>query len=122
LTRARRQFRAWRRAKRGRERIPEPLWVLAVKAAAEHGVNKTSRLLRLNHSSLQAQVLKQGGGVLAGDASTGFVELAMPTVAGGPEYIVEAEAGNGPKLRIHLKGASGTDLTSLVRTLWRPDR
>ena len=123
LTRARRQFQAWRRTKHGRERIPDGLWAVAVEAAAEHGVNKTSRQLRLNHSSLQAQVRKQRDGVLAADASTGFVELAMPpTVAGGPECILEADNGSGTKLRIHLKGGATADLTSLARMLWRPDR
>ena len=39
----RRRFDEWRRQRRRRTRIPEPLWVAAVEAAREHGVWKTSR-------------------------------------------------------------------------------
>ena len=122
MTRARRHVEAWRRTKRGRERIPDALWAVAVEAATEHGINKTSKALRLNHSALQAETRKRAHGILAGDAPGEFVELAVPTVRGDPECIVEADNGSGTKLRIHLKGGATADLTSLTRMLWRPDR
>ncbi len=122
LTRAKRLFQTWRRAKRGRERIPDALWAVAVEAATEHGINTTSKALRLNHSALQAETRKRANGILAGDAPAEFVELAVPTVRGDPESIVEVDDGSGTKLRIHLKGGATADLISLTRMLWRADR
>ena len=122
LARAKGQFAAWRRIKRGRERIPDPLWAVAVEAAREHGVNKTSRALRLNHSALQAEAQRRAGDVVSGNGPARFVELTVPAVGGVGESVVEAEDGHGAKLRVHLKGAAGADLIPLVRMLWGPDR
>ena len=123
MTRARRQFQTWRRTKRGRERIPDALWAVAVEAATEHGVNKISRALGLNHSALQAKAQKQAQGAAVGDEpAAGFVELAMPALPSGPECTVEAEDGAGTKLRIHLKGGAIADLTALARMLWPAER
>ena len=123
LTRARRQFEKWRRTKRGRERIPDTLWTLAVGAAKEHGVNETSRALRLNHSALQAEAQKRAAvSVVIDEPPAGFVELPMAADRGGVECIMEADDGDGRRLRIHLKGAAGADLACLAESLWRPER
>jgi hypothetical protein len=94
------------------------LWAVAVDAALEHGVNKTSRALGLNHSALQAEAQKR-----AADASPAeFVELPMLAVGRGAERVLEADNGHGTKLRIHFKGGAGADLTSLAVMLWRSER
>lgn len=123
LARARRQFQNWRRTKQGRERIPDALWAVAVDAALEHGVNKTSRALGLNHSALQAEAQKRAAVAAAADASPAeFVELPMLAVGRGAERVLEADNGHGTKLRIHFKGGAGADLTSLAVMLWRSER
>ena len=56
LERIRRRFDRWRRTRKGRSRIPEPLWASAVKAAGQYGVNKTAQALRLDYYALKKRV------------------------------------------------------------------
>jgi hypothetical protein len=99
------------------------LWTLAVGAAKQHGVNKTSQALRLNHSALQVEAQKRAAVSVVTDAPpAGFVELPMRADRGGVECIMEADDGDGRRLRIHLKGAAVADLACLAGELWRLER
>ena len=119
LRRAKGAFEQWRRTKRGREAIPDRLWALAVRAASELGVNRTSKALGLNHTALQAQVRRRANRT-ARDQQTvpQFVPLPLSTPRAEPECIIEAEDGQGRKLRLQLRGGSTADLVSLSRVLW----
>jgi hypothetical protein len=113
-----RGFDQWRRSRqRGRE-IPEPLWLLAVKAAARHGVQATARRLGLNSTRLQQQVQRLAPAQAAQEPAA-FVELPWPGAASLAECILEAEDHSGRKLRIHLKGPATAQATSLGRLLWK---
>ena len=101
LMRARREFGRWRRGRRGRQRIPQGLWDLAVEAAAEHGIHQVSRVLGLNHSALKAAVQKRTDKVVGDAAAAGFVELAWPAAGGSGACMIEAEDGRGTMLRIY---------------------
>jgi len=56
LERIRRRLERWRRTRRGRDRIPEELWGLAVAAVGTYGLNKTARALGLDYYSLKRRV------------------------------------------------------------------
>ena len=56
LDRARQRFEHWRRTKRGRSRIPDGLWTLAVKAAAQCGPFRTAQVLRLDYAKLKQRI------------------------------------------------------------------
>ncbi|MDP6113647.1 MAG: hypothetical protein QF749_13310 [Verrucomicrobiota bacterium] len=123
LAAAKQRFEHWRRTRIKRERIPDRLWVMAVKAAAEHGIAKTAGTLRLNAASLKEEMGKRAGADSpVKDGMPAFVQLALPPAASGPECVVEVEDGQGAKLRIHLKGGASTDLTALSRVLWSRER
>ncbi len=123
LATAQRRFEHWRRTRIKREPIPDPLWAMAVKAAAEHGVSRTAGMLGVNAASLKEQMGKRAGGDSpVKDETPGFVQLALPPAGNGPECVVEVEDGQGAKLRIHLKGGATTDLTALSRVLWSRER
>ncbi len=117
LAEAKRGFDQWRRSRlRGRE-IPEPLWRVAVKAAASHGVPATARRLGLN-----ATRLKQWAQRLApvkAEEDQPFVELPWLGAAPIPECILEAEDQAGRKVRIHLKGPATAQAALLGRLLWK---
>jgi len=117
LAEAKRGFDQWRRSRTRGRRIPESLWLLAVKAAARHGVPATARRLGLNATRLEKQVQRRAPAQAAQDRS-GFVEL--PWLGGAPlaECILEAEERSGRKLRIHLKGPAAAQAASLGRLLW----
>ena len=46
-----RRFERWRRSHRGRLPIPEGLWASAAAVARQHGVFRTSKVLRLEYGS-----------------------------------------------------------------------
>ena len=129
LERLRRRFDRWRQTRDGRSRIPEALWVSAVKAASRHGLNATVRALRLDYYSLKKRVEADGsrGGSdrrevaksAAGKIRGGkFIELASVASACSPECILELEHPGGAKMRVHLKGMPAPDLAALSQSFW----
>jgi hypothetical protein len=64
-----RQLERWRRKRRGRERIPESLWVAAGELAREQGVNRVSRVFRLEFNHLKRMADSSGRGSHEGDVA-----------------------------------------------------
>ena len=71
LSRLGQRFAAWRRTRVLGERIPETLWNSAAKMAAEHGLNRTAHVLKLDYYSLKKRLDDASG---SAESST-FVEL-----------------------------------------------
>jgi hypothetical protein len=131
----RRRFDRWRRTRKVRTRIPEPLWSSAVKAAGDFGIHRTARALRVDYYALKERAEgKPGGGKRAGrrpaataskvSAATGgatFVELPPAAWPGSGECTMELEDAGGAKLRVHLKGLGTPDLVALSRSFWQSE-
>jgi len=121
----RRRFEQWRRTRKGRERIPEPLWVAAVKVAAKYGLHRTAKVLRVDYYALK----KRAEGAPAGIASKApaevgraqFLELPAAAWVGSGECTLELEDAGGAKLRVHLKGFEAPDLAALSRSFWQSE-
>jgi hypothetical protein len=56
LERVRQRFERWRRTRQVGARIPEALWVSAVKAAGRYGVHRTARALSVDYYALKRRV------------------------------------------------------------------
>jgi hypothetical protein len=132
LKRIRQRLEHWRRTRRGRDRIPEGLWGLAVQAVGTYGLNKTARALGLDYYSLKKRVAAAGGSARRGrpKASRGaqFVELAsgiaewVPARSSGvPECLLEFERAGGAKLRVQLRSLTVADVVALGRSFWSAD-
>ena len=52
----RRRFERWRRTRKARSHIPEPLWASAVTMARTYGLNRTAKALRLDYYALKKRV------------------------------------------------------------------
>ena len=115
----RRRFERWRRTRKGRSRIPETLWISAVRAAGKYGLAKTARVLRLDYHALKKRVEATASGSISdqGTAAT-FVELAPPVSGGSRECILELEDPGGAKMRVHLKDVDTPDLAALSQSFW----
>jgi hypothetical protein len=115
LDEARTRFENWRQSRRGKERIPDELWSVAIEVARRDGVNPTAVALHLDGGKLKRRMA-------AADSVPGkavpptFVELVAPS-AGLRECTIELE-GRNTKLRIHWKGATAADVAVLSRALW----
>jgi hypothetical protein len=110
------RFEDWRRTRRRKLPIPEPLWAAAVELARSHGVCQTAQVLRLEYKKLKQ--LTGGKPVRRRrlSAPAAFMELVPPPTAAA-ECVIELEGPRG-KLRIQWKGAAAPDLAGLSRVLW----
>jgi hypothetical protein len=116
LERARSRFDAWRRTRKPKSRIPEPLWALAVKLVSAHGLHRTAATLKLDYYSLQKRVATAAGRTAASRPT--FIEL--PTaVATARECVLEFEEDDGARLRVHLTGYDAADIVAVGCRLWK---
>lgn len=119
----RRRFERWRRTRKVRGRIPEPLWAAAVKVAGTYGIHQTAKALRVDYYALRKRV----EGTHAATASkvpgeTGgaaFLELPPSVWPGPSECTLELEDAGGAKMRVHWKGIEAPDLAALSRSFWQ---
>lgn len=115
------RFEDWRRTRRGKLPIPEPLWAAAAELARSHGVCQTAQVLRLEYKKLEQLTDGKAGGKPVrrqrAPAPATFMELVPPTTAAA-ECVIELEGPRG-KLRIQWKGATAPDLAGLSRVLWK---
>jgi hypothetical protein len=118
-----RQFEQWRSQRKGRDRLPDRLWSLAVDLATEFGVSRTARTLRLAHNTLKhkSQESEQRG---RPDPmlTLPFLEFRPDRVDAQVECTIECQRSSGQTLRIHLKGSHWPDLAPLCKGLWSTDR
>jgi len=121
LERTRRRFERWRRSRKKRTPIPDPLWAAAVEAAGEYGVSRTASALRVDYYSLKKRLAKQAAPSRQmpqlGEVPT-FIELAAPMQGTTGECLLELEDAGGARMRVHLKGVEAPDLAALSRSFW----
>jgi hypothetical protein len=114
------RFEDWRRTRRGKLPIPEPLWAAAAELARSHGVCQTAQVLRLEYKKLKQLSDGEAGGKPVrrrrAPAPATFMEL-VPPPAVAAECVIELEGPRG-KLRIQWKGTTAPDLAGLSRVLW----
>ncbi len=115
------RFVQWRRTRKVRTRIPEPLWAAAVKVAAEFGVHRTAKMLRLDYYRLKRRVEEAASGraeVASEGKPGGFVELPVRLERSLGECLIEWEDAEGAKMRMHLTGGETPDPVALGRSFW----
>src|SRR3954451_7028145 len=115
LLQARSRFQAWRGRRKVGERIPQPLWALAVRLAKAHGVSRTAAALGLDYHRLKKRAEAVAGGPPSDPPA--FVELPAP-VPVGKQCLFELDNGAGATLRVHLVGYDAADLEALSRGFW----
>jgi hypothetical protein len=84
--------------------------------ARKEGINRTARELHVAWDDLKRRMTSTGE-VRRQPDSPAFVELVASQAQSVPECTLEVEGRQG-KLRIHLKGASISDLAVLSRALF----
>lgn len=125
LEKTRRRLEQWRQRHQAPTPLPDSLWAEAVKLAGRYGVSRTARALGVGYYSLKDRVEREtvcsGAGSPTGGEAT-FLELAVGSRSGAGECILEWEAVDGAKMRVHLKGVEAPDLVSLSRSFWEGRR
>ena len=114
------RLESWRKGRRGRSRIPEPLWAAAAAVAREHGVNRTSKVLSLEFNKLKRlSAAGKANKTRATLPALRFVELVAAAGVGVSECVIEVEGRHGT-MRIHWKGITASDVAQLSRLLMEP--
>lgn len=72
-----RQVAAWRRARRGRSRIPDALWAAAAALGNSEGVSWVARTLRLDYYRLKRRCAPGAVGTVKPAGSPTFVEVRL---------------------------------------------
>jgi len=115
LEQGRSRFEAWRQRRQGAQRIPQPLWNLAVQLASQHGISRTATALGLDYYSLKKRV--EVAGQQPPSPSPAFVELPAPLVV-GKQALFELNNGAGASMRVQLLGYDAADVEALARRFW----
>jgi len=119
LARGRERFDKFRKKHKGYRRLPDSLWLAAVKLARTYGVNQTAKTLGLDYSGLKKR-LESTASDTPPDSSpgSGFIELLPSELTAASECALECRRPDGTTIRIHLKGPQLPDLAALSRALW----
>jgi hypothetical protein len=115
LERGRSRFQAWRRQRKARGRIPQPLWVLATRLAKAHGVSRTSAVLGLDYYRLKQRV--EGAASEPQSSGPAFVELTSPVLV-AKQCRFELDNGAGATMRVQLVGYDAVEIEALSRSFW----
>ena len=112
------QLSAWRKHRRHRQPIPEPLWQAAAVLARTHGVSPISSALRLNYYDLQRRASAFAGSAKPSAPPT-FLEVPVATWQPpvGDLATVELAHPSGSRLTLRLQNSS--DLLAVVQTFLR---
>ena len=125
LEAVRHQFETWRKRRRSRDPIPEPLWQAAIGLCQQHSMSEVSRRLRLNYNALKDRVSRTGERSPAMDPRPDFrfVRLDLGSSMIPSEWVVEMEATSGARMRMTFKGRlRELDPMELSRVFWRQGR
>ncbi len=120
VRRARAGIEKWRKTRKKRSPMPEPLWDAAVELAQSEGVYPIARTLRVNYQSLQCRVAIASSTTRPGPGTPrGFVELSSPLPIAPPPPpagpVLELSDGSGATLTIRLPSASELDVEHLAK-------
>ena len=110
-----RRFEEWRSAQPARSRLPESMWAAAAEMAQRHGVQRTTKALRLDYTRLKKRLPTAVSGQTR-SAPPDFLELLASSASSVAECVVEVESSRG-RMRVAMKGVT-PDWAGLLRA-WR---
>lgn len=116
------RLQEWRgRRKRG-TRIPEDLWMAAVKLAMKYPPARIAHALGVDYSGLKQRLrVAKRHEPKEPESQAGFVELVSFAPSSHCQCTMEIEDRRGAKLKLELKGVSAGEVAAVSRALWRAE-
>jgi len=123
IEQVRRRLQEWRRSRRHGARIPEDLWIAAVKLAKKYRPARVAHTLGLDYNGLKQRLktAKQHG-TSEPQSQPGFIELFPFAPSSHCQCTMEIEDRRGAKMKLELKGMSAGDVAAVSRALWSAQR
>lgn len=119
LTALQRQVTAWRRAQRGRSRLPDDLWAAASALAGSEGVSWVARALHLDYYRLKRRCSEGAGNATKPDRPPSFVEVdlgaSLPEPTG--RWRIDLRDGSARCVAIEI-GHDIPALVAVVEAFW----
>lgn len=113
----------WRRNRKHGARIPEDLWVAAVKLAKRYRPARIAHELRLDYDGLKQRLkTTPRQGISDPPTQRGFIELFPFAPSSHCQCTIAIEDRRGAKMKLELKGASAGDVAAVSRALWSAER
>jgi hypothetical protein len=119
IEQVRRRLQEWRCSRKHGARIPEALWISAVKLAKKYPPARIAHELGLDYNGLKQRLSTASSEVAAQPT---FIELAPLKPAYHCECTIAIEDRRGAKMKLELKGASAVDVAAVSRALWSAER
>jgi hypothetical protein len=113
LARAQAAFDVWRSGRRGRGRIPDHLWQIAIALLDDHELGAVAQALGLNPGRLRARLAKQRPATRRRSPNPAFVELRAVDLVPAPEPTIDTSlpALGARDVRIRFERPDGVTLT-----------
>jgi len=118
LERGRSRIQAWREQGRPGGRVSEPLWAMAVRLAATHGLSRTATVLGVSYCGLKQRA--ELAGTAPQPSGSSFIEVRSPVVV-GRQCLLELDNGAGATMRVQLLGYDAADVQALASSLWNAE-
>jgi hypothetical protein len=111
---------AWRRRRKHRAPIPEPLWRAMARLARRYGLSRVAQVLRVNYTALKHRLVVSAApqAPRSGAVAAEFVEVPM-TACSNSEWVIELEDRQGSKLTLRLAQSDSAAALALAQGLWR---
>ena len=114
------QFKRWRAGRRRSQRIPSELWEASTKLCKTYSIHRVSRWLHLNYMALRKRASRRST-PRSCRPKANFVEWSLPSGSlpgiSTAEYVVEVPGPEDAAQRIHVRGASISEVAALARAL-----
>jgi hypothetical protein len=122
LEQVQQRFESWRQRRKKRTHIPQSLWKAAIALSEEYSICHLSKALRVNYTALKKQVIKSQKTEPGPSEVSSFPFIELPGQAPPlPESIIEMIKRDGSVMRVHVKGATCSDLVELGKAFWATD-
>jgi hypothetical protein len=123
IEQVRRRLQEWRRSRRHGARIPEDLWIAAVKLAKKYRPARVAHTLGLDYNGLKQRLkTARQHGTSEPQSQPGFIELFPFAPSSHCQCTMEIEDRRGAKMKLELKGMSAGDVAAVSRALWSAQR
>ena len=110
---------AWRKTRKHRDRIPDPLWSAMTRLAKTYGVSPVSAALRVEYYTLKDRVARSRRNSSSSLSQPAFIELKALPPSHAAACLVELEERSGSKMTLRLDPGSGVDALALIQAFWR---
>ena len=119
LEEVRRRFEDWRKRRKRGSRIPQDLWLEAVKLAEVYSLSQICQSLRVEFNHLKRRIESHKAlSISSTSPAARFIEMGVSRIASESECTIEVQRSDGARIRMSIRGALDPNLFEMARAFW----